>query len=114
MQMLARRLSHIHQNTRSSKVYSSALSAGKIAEFIPSETAALAARLYTRTRLGERHRPFFNLVITNVPGPQIPLYMGGGYVSEHLGTAPLIDGMGPDAGHLQLCRNAIDRHHILS
>lgn len=88
------RLQKIHHHARSSKVYSAALPAGEIAEFIPSETAALAARLYTRTRLGERHRPFFNLVITNVPGPQMPLYLAGGRVVEHIGTAPLIDGLG--------------------
>jgi hypothetical protein len=88
------RLQRIHQHARSSKVYSAAMPAGEIAEFIPSETAALAARLYTRTRLGERHRPFFNLVITNVPGPQVPLYLAGGRVVEHIGTAPLIDGLG--------------------
>ncbi len=88
------RMQRIHQHARSSKVYSAALPAGEIAEFIPSETAALAARLYTRTRLGERHKPFFNLVITNVPGPQVPLYLAGGRVVEHIGTAPLMDGLG--------------------
>lgn len=89
-----RRLECIHQNTVGSKVYSSAVPANKIAEFIPSETAALAARLYTRTRLGQRHRPFFNLVITNVPGPQIPLYFAGARVKHSVGTAPILDGMG--------------------
>jgi len=88
------RLRQIHQNTRSSKVYSSALPANRIAEFIPSETAAAAVRLYTRTRLGGRHRPFFNLVITNVPGPPMPLYLAGARVSAHFGMAPVLDGLG--------------------
>ncbi len=88
------RLRQIHQNTRSSKVYSSALPANKITEFIPSETAAAAVRLYTRTRLGGMHRPFFNLVITNVPGPPMPLYLAGARVSAHFGMAPVLDGLG--------------------
>ncbi len=88
------RLSRIRLNTVGSKVYSSALPANRIADFIPSETAALAARLYTRARLGERHRPFFNLVITNVPGPQVPLYFAGAPIKHSIGTAPILDGMG--------------------
>jgi WS/DGAT/MGAT family acyltransferase len=88
------RLQGIMRNTRSSKLYSNALPANRIAEFIPSETAALATRLYTRTRLGGYHRPFFNLVITNVPGPPIPLYLAGARITSHFGMAPVIDGLG--------------------
>ncbi len=88
------RLTKIVGNTRGSKAYSGALPANRITEFIPSETAALAARLYTRTKLGEKHRPFFNLAITNVPGPPMPLYLAGARVSQHFGTAPIMDGLG--------------------
>jgi WS/DGAT/MGAT family acyltransferase len=88
------RLLAIHANARSSKVHSSALPAERIAGFIPSETAAAAVRLYTRMRLGGYHRPFFNLVITNVPGPPKPLYLAGARVSQHFGMAPVLDGMG--------------------
>ena len=88
------RLRQIGENTHSSKLYSSALPANKITEFIPSETAAAAVRLYTRTRLGGRHRPFFNLVITNVPGPPMPLYLAGARITAHFGMAPVLDGLG--------------------
>jgi len=88
------RLRGIMRNTRGSKVYASALPANRITEFIPSETAALATRLYTRTRLGGRHRPFFNLVITNVPGPPVPLYLAGARITNHFGMAPVLDGLG--------------------
>jgi len=36
-----------------------------------------AARADTRLRLADRHRPIHSLVISNVPGPDAPLYMGG-------------------------------------
>ncbi|MEM7704952.1 MAG: wax ester/triacylglycerol synthase family O-acyltransferase [Pseudomonadota bacterium] len=88
------RLNQIHQNTTSSKAYSGALPANHLIELIPTSTAALAARLYSRTALGDGRRPFFNLVITNVPGPQQPLYLGGARVLSTYGTAPLIDGLG--------------------
>jgi WS/DGAT/MGAT family acyltransferase len=88
------RLLHISRSTQASKIYSSALPANKIAEFIPSETLAAAARLYTRTRLGGRHRPFFNLTITNVPGPAMPLYLAGARITRQFGMAPILDGLG--------------------
>jgi len=88
------RLLHICRSTQASKVYSSALPANKIAEFIPSETLAAASRLYTRTRLGGHHRPFFNLTITNVPGPTVPLYLAGAPIRQQFGMAPILDGLG--------------------
>ncbi len=88
------RLLRIRRGALGSKVYSSALPAHRIAEFIPSETLAAAARFYTRMRLGGRHRPFFNLIITNVPGPTHPLYLGGARLQVPYGMAPILDGLG--------------------
>ncbi|MEM9301904.1 MAG: wax ester/triacylglycerol synthase family O-acyltransferase [Pseudomonadota bacterium] len=88
------RLERIHRNTRSSKVHGTALPANQIMEFVPSATAAIAARLYTRMRVAEKHKPFFNLVITNVPGPPMPLYFAGARLRSVFGTAPLMDGLG--------------------
>jgi diacylglycerol O-acyltransferase len=65
------RLLLISGNTKASKSYSSALPANKITEFIPSETLAAAARLYTRTRMGGRHRPCFFINQTKNPGPPV-------------------------------------------
>ena len=88
------RLQRIHQNTQGSKVHANALPANQITDFIPSETLAAAARVYTRTRLGAQHRPFFNVTITNVPGPPFPLYLAGAKISHCFGMAPILDGLG--------------------
>jgi putative sterol carrier protein len=40
------------------------------------------------------HNPIFNCVITNVPGPQMDLYMAGHKLLATMGMAPLVDGMG--------------------
>ena len=58
------------------------------------ETLAAAARVYTRTRIGGRHRPFFNVTITNVPGPPVPLYVAGARIHSAFGMAPILDGLG--------------------
>jgi hypothetical protein len=55
-------------------------------EFAFGSQAALAARLYSRMELANRHRPPFNVTISNVPGPQIPLYSLG---AKMLATYPL-------------------------
>ncbi|HEX3980582.1 MAG TPA: WS/DGAT domain-containing protein, partial [Acidimicrobiales bacterium] len=54
----------------------------------------LAARLYTRMRLADRHRPIANLVISNVPGPDFPLYFGGAEMLAAFPLGPVMDGMG--------------------
>jgi diacylglycerol O-acyltransferase len=64
------------------------------AELIPFGLAGAAARFYTRASIAKRHNPFFNVVITNVPGPQVPLYLAGHKLIVNMGTAPIFDGMG--------------------
>ena len=88
------RLLDIRSSTQSSKIHAGALPANQLTEFLPSETLAAAARVYTRTRLGGRHRPFFNVTITNVPGPPVPLYVAGARIHSAFGMAPILDGLG--------------------
>jgi len=89
-----KRLLNIHANTSRSKVHASAMPASELTDFVPSETLAAAARVYTRTRLGGRHRPFFNVTITNVPGPPVPFYLAGAKINSVFGMAPILDGLG--------------------
>lgn len=86
----------IHENTVQGKLYQDALGAKTLAnftEFIPFGLAGQAARLYSRMHMSEYHNPIFNLTITNVPGPQIDLYLAGHRLLANLGMGPIIDGM---------------------
>lgn len=91
------RLDMIHENTIRGKTYQGALGAktlSNMAEVVPFGVANQAAKIYTRFHLAEMHKPVFNVTITNVPGPQIPLYLNGHKLESIMGMAPIIDGMG--------------------
>lgn len=91
------RLHAIHRHAVDSKAYASALGASTLADsqqFLPFSLATAAARLYTGFHLSRLHRPPFNLVITNVPGPRQPLYLAGAPLLNVYGTAPVFDGLG--------------------
>ncbi|MEM8606066.1 MAG: wax ester/triacylglycerol synthase family O-acyltransferase [Myxococcota bacterium] len=90
------RVQAIKQHTRSGKSYQNAVGAQTMAdvfEFVPFGLAGQASRLYSRFRVAERHRPPFNLVITNVPGPQHDMYVAGHRLLSSMGMAPVMDGM---------------------
>ena len=91
------RLKSIVDNTKAAKRYQEALDAKSLmgfAELIPFGLAGVASRFYSRAAMAKRHKPFFNLVITNVPGPPVPVYMAGHKLLVNMGTAPVFDGMG--------------------
>jgi diacylglycerol O-acyltransferase len=91
------RLEKIHATTQASKATAAAMGARTmtdVTQFMPGMLAGLAARTYTRLGLANRVRPFLNTVITNVPGPQVPLYFTGARMVSLFGMGPIMDGMG--------------------
>ena len=59
----------------------------EVTDFAPPTIAAQAARLQSRQR-------FFNLVVTNVPGPQFPLYLLGRELQDVFPMVPLAKNQG--------------------
>lgn len=91
------RLKAVHAGTAEAKELSNAVGAKSMTDytqFIPSTLTAQAARLASRWGLMNRMSPIYNCVITNVPGPQIPLYNTGARLVANYGTGPILDGMG--------------------
>ena len=91
------RLRRVHRNAIDSKAYTEAVGASRLTdatEVVPYSFAAAASRLYSGMQVARYHRPPFNLVITNVPGPRVPLYLGGARLFNIYGMAPVIDGLG--------------------
>jgi WS/DGAT/MGAT family acyltransferase len=52
-----------------------------------------AARLYGRARLAERIPVIANLVISNVPGPQFPLYLAGARMERYNPVSIVVHGL---------------------
>jgi len=91
------RLDAVHHSAAASKEMTNAVGARLLtdySQFIPSTTAALAARTYTQLGLANQMNVPFNCVITNVPGPQVPLYSAGARLVTQHGLGPIFDGMG--------------------
>ncbi len=91
------RLRFIHEGTKGAKEEHHALGATTLqnwAEHASPNVFAAAARLYTGMKLADRHRPVANLVISNVPGPDVPLYLGGSQLLGMFPLGPVMDGMG--------------------
>lgn len=63
-------------------------------QFAPPAVAARAMRMYSQLRIADRMNPPFNLVISNVPGPQIPLYSAGARLKHFYPVSTLVDGQG--------------------
>lgn len=64
------------------------------AQFAAPSVFGSAVRMYSRLRLSERHPVVHNLVISNVPGPNIPLYFLGARIERMLPLGPVFHGAG--------------------
>jgi len=91
------RLVAIREGTKGAKEEHNALGADMLvnwAEHATPNTFAAAARLYSRMRLADRHRPIANLIVSNVPGPGFPLYLAGAEMVAGFPLGPVMDGLG--------------------
>lgn len=93
----AERLALIQGSTKRSKEAATAIGADTLsnwAEFAAPALAARAARLYSSMKLADKHRPLFNVTISNVPGPNFPLYSAGARLVSWYPMGPIFDGGG--------------------
>lgn len=65
---------------------------GEWVELLPPLLFAQAMQLYSSMHLADRHAPVHNLVVSNVPGPPVPLYAGGARVLAVYPLGPILEG----------------------
>ncbi|TNE57403.1 MAG: wax ester/triacylglycerol synthase family O-acyltransferase [Sphingomonadales bacterium] len=96
------RLKYVHSRTTNSKAMTDAIGARNMTEVSkvsPALFMALGAQLFTRLGLANRGvGPPFSTVVTNVPGPPIPIYSTGAQLESMMGLLCLNDGLG--LGHV--------------
>ncbi|SKU85548.1 diacylglycerol O-acyltransferase [Mycobacteroides abscessus subsp. abscessus] len=61
-------------------------------QFAAPAVFGTAMRVYSRIRLADRHPVIHNLVVSNVPGPQVPLYFLGAQVIGMYPLGPIFHG----------------------
>lgn len=92
----AERLKAISEANAVAKQHSSAIGATLLqdwSQFAAPAVFGVAMRLYAKTRLTSA-RPVHNLVISNVPGPQVPLYFLGCEITAMYPLGPIFHGSG--------------------
>jgi WS/DGAT/MGAT family acyltransferase len=72
-------------------------------QFIPPALFSRAARLTFSLGASRASRPAWNLVISNVPGPQFPLYLAGARLEAHHPISVITDGMGLNITVMSYC-----------
>jgi len=65
-----------------------------LAQFSSPAVAVQAARLATSMHIADRVNPPVNVIISNVPGPRQPLYMGGAQLEKYFPVSTIAEGMG--------------------
>jgi WS/DGAT/MGAT family acyltransferase len=90
------RIAKISGSMRDQKIVQAALPIHaqlEMMSYVPAAAMEQAMRLVFGTRLSERMIPF-NLTISNVPGPQVPLYFLGSEVKAMYPLGPIFHGSG--------------------
>ena len=121
------RLQAIVQATRGIK-----RSVGEFRHLIPTDFPGLGApkwapglsRLWAKSRLAERLPPLANVIVSNVPGPPVPLYLAGAAVRHLYPVSIVTHGLGLNitvqtyAGMLEFgitaCRRALPKPQALA
>jgi diacylglycerol O-acyltransferase len=87
----------VHETSTVAKAAGQALDATLIDRWLGLLPAALltaGAAVYSRFGLGRHHPPIFNTVVSNVPGPPMPLYLAGARVVALYPMGPLVANTG--------------------
>jgi len=86
--------------------------------------ATRLSRLVTNLRVFDHMAPLFNLVVSNVPGPDVPLYLAGARMTSLHPIGPILEGVGVnvtvfsylDSVHVgvQACRDLVPDVDVLA
>ena len=93
----AARLRHIRDGMRAAKEQNASVDPDVFASWAEAALPAVAtrlSRLVTNLRLFDHVAPPFNLVVSNVPGPDVPVYLAGARMESLHPLGPIMEGVG--------------------
>jgi diacylglycerol O-acyltransferase len=93
----ATRLQQIRLGMQSAKEQSRSIGSEVFAgwaEVIFPAVATRLSRLVTNLRVFDHLAPIFNLIVSNVPGPDFPLYLAGARMVAMYPVGPIVEGVG--------------------
>jgi len=92
------RLAFIRAQTAASPLVARAVGARELTDIgtqAPAATLAITGKMLGRALLGVgRRAPLANCVVTNVPGPTVPIYLNGARMTYFSAVMPINDGLG--------------------
>ena len=63
-------------------------------QFTPPAPFTAFMRLYSRLRAADLHPAPFNVVVSNVPGPPVPVWIAGAQLTDLFSVGPILQGIG--------------------
>ena len=90
-------LTHIHAGSLGAKEVQSAVSAdmiGDLVDLIPISLFNMSTLLYSQARFADRFAPVHNVVVSNVVGSAVPVYLAGAKLVGMFPFGPLMEGAG--------------------
>ncbi len=90
------RLRYVHEESSKSKSLTQALGArqmNEMAKLSPAPLMNMGAKIFHRLKLADYLKPFVNTIVTNVPGPPVPIYSAGARLVGMYGKLCLVDGV---------------------
>jgi WS/DGAT/MGAT family acyltransferase len=93
----AARLGHIRDSVKVAKEQSRSVGSDVFAGWAQAVFPAVAtrlSRLVTNLRVFDHVAPLFNLIVSNVPGPDFPLYLAGAPMVAMYPLGPIMEGVG--------------------
>lgn len=91
------RLEQAAEQSRKSKEHHADIDANILrswAQFAPGTTMSTAMKFYGDRKLSLRHPPIFNVLVSNVAGPDFPMYFLGAKVTAIYPLGPIFHGLG--------------------
>ncbi len=89
------RMKYVTEETIKAKGFTSAMGARQMTEMAklaPAPMMNIGAKVFTRLKLANHMKPVVNTVVTNVPGPPVPIYSAGAKLLSLYSLVCLVDG----------------------